>query len=126
VGLWFLPFVIIPILELALFIAVGDRIGVWNLVAIIVVTGFIGAWVASRQGSTVWFEARRKLDQGGFPGAELAHGAMVLVGAALLITPGFLTDVIGFLLMIPAVRDVLRRWGMRRFSRRLGIIDIEP
>jgi len=120
------PFVLVPILEIILFVVVGQRIGIWPLVLVIVVTGVLGAVIARRQGAGVLLAARKRLAGGEFPGPELAHGAMVLVGGVLLITPGFVTDVIGFLLMVPAVRESLRRWGKRRLRGRFRVIEIEP
>ena len=117
-------FVGVPVLEVIVFIVVGGRIGLLNVLALILVTGVVGAFVASRQGMAVWRDAQIQMAQGAFPGRELAHGAMVLAGAMLLITPGFVTDVVGFLLMVPVVREALRRWGKRRFSPRTGIIDV--
>ena len=121
----FAVFIGIPILEVAVFVAVGGEIGILNVLALILVTGVVGAFVASRQGVAVWRDAQIQLAQGAFPGRELAHGAMVLAGAMLLITPGFVTDVVGFLLMVPVVREVVRRWGARRFRAGTGIVDID-
>ncbi len=123
-GLFFLAFLAVPIAEIALFIVVGERIGLLYTLALIAVTAVIGAYLVSRQGRGVWARAQRQLAAGAFPGPELAHGAMVLFGGALLLTPGFLTDTIGFSLMVPLVRERLRRWGMRRFSSRVDIIDL--
>ncbi len=120
----FVVFIGIPILEVVVFIAVGGRIGLLNVLALILVTGVLGAIIASRQGMSVWRKAQIQIAQGAFPGRELAHGAMVLAGALLLITPGFVTDGVGFLLMVPAVREALRRWGSGRFGARSGVIDI--
>ena len=121
---FFAVFIGVPILEVIGFVTVGNRIGLLNVLALILVTGVVGAFVASRQGMTVWRDAQLQLAQGALPARELAHGAMVLAGAMLLITPGFVTDVVGFLLMVPVVREAIRRWGARRFTPRTGIIDI--
>lgn len=118
------PFVLIPLIEVLLFVWVGGRIGLLNVVLLVIATGIIGATVAGRQGGAVWLQAQRALAEGRFPGREIAHGAMVLVGGALLLTPGFLTDVVGFLLMVPVVREGIRTRGQRRFQRRMGIIDL--
>ena len=120
----FAVFIGVPVLEVAVFILVGGRIGLGNVLALILVTGVLGAVVASRQGMAVWRDAQVQMASGSFPGRELAHGAMVLAGATLLITPGFVTDGVGFLLMVPVVRESVRRWGARRFRARSGIIDI--
>lgn len=124
VGLLVIPFVLIPLIEVALFIVIGGRIGLLNVVLLVIVTGIVGATAAARQGGSVWLQGQQALSDGRFPGREMAHGAMVLVGGALLLTPGFLTDIVGFLLMVPVVREWLRKWGQRRFERRVGIIDL--
>ena len=123
-GFLFVPFVLIPLVEIAAFVVVGGRIGALNVVLLVVATGVVGAIVAGRQGSAVWAQAQLALAEGRFPGREIAHGAMVLVGGVLLITPGFVTDVVGFLLMVPVFREALRRWGARRFQHRAGIVDL--
>lgn len=117
-------FVIVPVVEVLLFVVVGDRIGLGSTMLVVLGTGVLGAFVATHQGTAVWRELRTELVAGRFPGRQLAHGAMVLVGGALLLTPGFLTDIVGFGLMVPPLREVVRRWGARRFAVRSGIIDL--
>ena len=123
-GLLLAVFVGMPLLEIVVFVTVGGRIGLLNVVLLVVATGIIGATVASRQGSAVFRRAQVAMREGRFPGREIAHGAMVLVGGVLLITPGFITDGVGFLLMVPPVREALTRWGRRRFQVQTGTIDI--
>ena len=108
-------FLIIPIIEVLLFIAVGARIGVVATVGLVVLTALIGAALVARQGRTTLSEAQADLYDGRFPARPLAHGVMILVAGALLLTPGFLTDAIGFALLVPGVREVLRRWAVARF-----------
>ncbi len=115
-GVIALPFVLIPLLEIVVFVLVGERVGVWPLVGLIVLTGFAGAYIARSQGLAVWSQAQAALAAGRFPGKEMAHGAMVLAGAVLLVTPGFVTDGVGLLLMVPALRESLRRWARNRYS----------
>lgn len=103
-----LLFVGLPVAELAILVAVGDRIGLAWTLGLIALTGVVGARVAYQQGRAVWVAFRDRLNSGQMPGAELAHGAMVLVGAAFLLTPGFLTDTVGFLLMVPWIRELIR------------------
>ncbi len=119
-GFLALPFVVVPLLEIVVFVYVGGRIGVGSLVALVVLTGVMGFAIARYQGFAVWVQAQQALRRGAFPGKELAHGAMVLVGAVLLVTPGFVTDGVGFLLMVPAVREAVRRWASRRFRGRVA------
>ena len=116
-------FLTVPILELLLFIYVEGRMGLGRLLVGIVLTAVLGAFLVRRQGLVVWLRLREDLMAGLMPGRHLVHGALVLVGGALLLTPGFLTDAVGFALMIPIVREALRRAGARYFQRRIIIIE---
>ena len=116
-------FLTVPILELLLFIYVEGRIGLARLLIAIVVTAVLGALLVRQQGFVVLSRLRADLSAGVMPGRQLVHGALVLVGGALLLTPGFLTDAVGFALMIPSVREGLRRLGSRSFRRRTIIIE---
>ena len=116
-------FLTVPILELLLFIYVEGRIGLARLLIAIVVTAVLGALLVRQQGFVVLSRLRADLSAGVMPGRQLVHGALVLIGGALLLTPGFLTDAVGFALMIPSVREGLRRLGSRSFRRRTIIIE---
>ncbi len=121
-ALFGLAFLVVPVVELLLFIWVQDRIGLgWTLLGI-VITAIIGAGLVRRQGMAVWSRFQSELVEGGMPARQLAHGAMVLVGGALLLTPGFLTDAIGLALMVPAIREFVRRAGLRIIERRAIVI----
>lgn len=113
-----LLFVGLPLAEMALLIWVGGRIGLGLTLGIVIVTGIAGASLVKRQGLAVWRSAQERLATGALPTSELAHGAMLLVSGAFLLTPGFITDVVGFSLLIPAVREWLRRRFGQRFTRR--------
>lgn len=121
-ALFGLAFLVVPIVELLLFIWVQDRIGLgWTLLGI-VITAIIGAGLVRRQGMAVWSRFQSEMVEGGMPARQLAHGAMVLVGGALLLTPGFLTDAIGLALMVPAIREFVRRAGLRIIERRAIVV----
>jgi len=121
-ALFGLAFLVVPVVELLLFIWVQDRIGLgWTLLGI-VITAIIGAGLVRRQGMAVWSRFQSELVEGGMPARQLAHGAMVLVGGALLLTPGFLTDAIGLALMVPAIREFVRRAGLRIIERRAVVV----
>lgn len=109
-------FVGVPVVEIALFIVVGRQIGVLPTIGIVLLTAMLGASLVSRQGRGAMRDVRDELAAGRFPGPQLAHGAMILVAGALLLTPGFLTDATGFALLVPAVREGLRRWAVRRYG----------
>ena len=111
-------FVAVSVVELLVLAAVEDRIGLGPTLAIILFTGILGASLVRSQGFSVFSQVRRQMNQGTFPGRELAHGALVLVGGAFLLTPGFITDALGFALMVPAFREVVRVRGMRFLKRR--------
>ena len=121
-ALFGLTFLIVPIVELLLFIWIQDRIGLGPTLLGIVVTAIIGASLVRRQGFAVWSRFQSELSAGGLPGQQITHGAMVLIGGALLLTPGYLTDAVGFLLMVPGVREVVRRVGGRFLANRITII----
>lgn len=111
-------FVTVSVVELLVLAAVEDRIGLGPTLVIILFTGVLGASLVRSQGFGVFERARTQMSQGMFPGRELAHGAMVLIGGALLLTPGFLTDTLGFALMVPTFRELVRRRGTRFVQRR--------
>lgn len=116
-------FVVVPIVEIALFITLGERIGFWPTLAIVVATAFVGAALVSRQGRGALASVQGEFARGRFPGRELAHAGMILVAGALLVTPGFLTDAIGFSLLVPAVREALRRLALRRWQPDVIVIE---
>jgi UPF0716 protein FxsA len=113
----FALFLVTPVVEIVVLLYVGRRIGVLETAALVVATAMIGAALVSRQGRDTLAAIREEFQQGSFPAAPLAHGAMILVAGAFLITPGFVTDAAGFSLLVPAVRERIRRWGARRYGR---------
>ena len=100
----FLAFLIIPLIEIALFIQVGGAIGLWPTLAIVVITAVIGAWLVRAQGLMAMGRLRSSFSRLEDPAEPLAHAAMILVAGALLLTPGFFTDTVGFALLMPPVR----------------------
>lgn len=122
-----LLFLLTPVVELALLIKLGELIGFWYTIALILVTGVTGSYLARREGLSVWRQFNRRLAQGGLPGKELVDGVIVLVAGALLITPGVLTDVVGFVGLIPLTRALIRKAVMKRAQRALdrGAVHIQ-
>tara|TARA_R110002096_G_scaffold52222_21_gene136280 strand:+ start:265 stop:765 length:501 start_codon:yes stop_codon:yes gene_type:complete len=103
--MWLLiAFIAVPLIEIGLFIQVGGWLTLWPTLAIVLGTGILGTWLVRQQGLRVLEELRGSLRDMRDPLSPLAHGAMILFAGALLLTPGFFTDAVGFLLMIPAVR----------------------
>ena len=110
-----LLFTTLPLLELALLLWIGARIGVWPTVALILLTGVLGASLARYQGLATWSRFHRAMEAGRFPGKELLEGLLILVAGAVLLTPGVLTDAAGFLILTPPAR----RWLVARIGERL-------
>ena len=102
-----LLFIGIPLLEITLFIQVGGAIGLGWTLAIVILTAILGAWMVRTQGTQAMANLRGSFSQLQDPTEHLAHGAMILFSGALLLTPGFFTDFIGFALLIPAVRTAV-------------------
>lgn len=100
----FLAFLLVPIIEIALFIQVGGLIGLWPTLAIVVLTAVLGTVLVRTQGRMALGQLQRSFAELDDPTEPLAHGAMILLSGALLLTPGFFTDAIGFALLIPGVR----------------------
>ncbi len=114
----FVLFLAIPLIEIALFIQVGGLIGLWPTLAIVVLTAFLGTWMIRAQGVMALDRLRASLNELRDPTEPLAHGAMILIAGALLLTPGFFTDAIGFALLIPPVRSAVYAYLRRRMAVR--------
>jgi UPF0716 protein FxsA len=104
-------FILIPIIEIALFIKVGGFIGLWPTLAIVIMTAVIGTNMLRTQGLSTLARLQSSLQTGENPIDPIVHGALILLSGVLLLTPGFFTDGIGFLLLIPPVRTALIKWG---------------
>jgi UPF0716 protein FxsA len=112
-------FVLVPLAELAVLIAVGDWIGLVPTLVLLLVVSLTGAWLAKREGLAAWRRFQQALAEGRMPTVEVADGAMILLAGALLLTPGFLSDVVGVLLLLPPTRAMARRLAPRLAQRRL-------
>ena len=119
----FLLFTLVPALELYLLIAIGSRIGATTTIALVILTGIVGAGLAKAQGFLVLQKIQHNLANGQMPALNLTHGAFVLVGGLLLLTPGFLTDVIGFSFLLPFTRYVYIGMLQNYFKRRIQNSD---
>jgi len=117
VGQLLLLFVVTPAIELALLIEIGSRFGTLHTLALIAITGVVGATLARHQGLRVLREVQAEIAAGRIPAGSLVDGAIILFAGALLMTPGVLTDAFGFACLIPAFRGVLKRLLQRRFDR---------
>jgi len=109
-------FTVLPALELAILINIGTRIGAATTIMIIIMTGIWGAYLARLQGFIIMKKIQANLDRGQMPSAELLDGLMVLVGGIVLLTPGFITDVLGLFLLIPLTRSIIKKLLQRKFE----------
>jgi UPF0716 protein FxsA len=114
-------FIAVPIAELAVIIQVGQAIGVWWTIAILVADSILGSLLMRSQGRAVWRRFNAALQAGRAPAREVADGVLVILGGALLLTPGFLTDVFGLLFLLPPTRAAIRRVFLRQAMRRMTV-----
>lgn len=112
----FLLFIIIPIIEITVLIQVGQAIGAWYTVGLVLLSAFIGVNMLRHQGLSTLARAQQRMNQGEVPGQEMVEGIVLAVGGALLVTPGFVTDVIGFSCLIPGVRRGVVKALLGRFT----------
>ena len=106
---------VVPIAELYVIFQVAGVIGGWNTLALLVLESLIGAWLLKRQGRGALRRVAQALDEGRVPGRELVDGFLLVLAGVLMITPGFLTDIVGFLLLLPPTRSLVRGVLIRRF-----------
>ena len=121
-----LIFIVVPIAELALLIQVGQTIGVWWTIAILIADSILGSVLMRSQGRAAWRRFNDALRAGRVPAREVIDGALVIFGGALLLTPGFLTDILGLVLLLPPTRAVVRAVLLRRFAHRLVVSATAP
>ncbi len=119
IGRLVLLFLLTPALELGLLIQVDKLIGFWPTIGLIITTGIVGSYLARREGLNTWRRLNERLNAGDLPGKELIDGMIILVAGALLVTPGVLTDAIGFLGLLPPTRALIRRLIVRRFRSKV-------
>ena len=110
---------LLPIIEIVVIVAVGEAIGGWPTFLLIVATSLLGAWLIRREGAKAWRALDQAVRSGRMPTREIADGIVVLVGGGLLLVPGFVTDVVGLVLVLPFVRPVARNLLAAVISRRL-------
>jgi UPF0716 protein FxsA len=115
-------FIGVPFAEIYLLLQVGHAIGVVNTLGLLILISVVGAWLAKREGLGVLRRMQRSIDSGRVPGTELVDGFLILLAGALMLTPGFLTDILAILLLLPPVRAVVRRELRRRVARRIDIL----
>jgi len=104
-----LLFVVVPLVEIYVIIQVGQAIGPWWTILLLVVDSIVGTWLVRREGGRAWRALRDPLDSGRMPSRELADGALILAGGTPMLAPGFVTDALGILMILPLTRPVFRR-----------------
>ena len=114
----FLVFIIIPIIEISIFITIGTNIGILNTIAIILITALVGIFLVRRQGIKLLFDAQKNLSQGIMPTEEIKGGIFLLISGLLLITPGFFTDCIGFAFFLKPVQNLVALQAKKYFNSR--------
>ena len=114
----FLAFTIIPIIEIYLLIEIGSMFGALTAVALVILTGFLGAFLARMQGMQTLYRIQESLREGRMPSGELLDALLIGIAGLVLLTPGFLTDSAGFLLLIPATRNSIKYWLRRQIELR--------
>ena len=115
-------FTVVPLIELALLIKLGQLTGTATTIAIVILTGVIGAGLARREGFKTWSRIQHNISQGISPADDMVDGLLILVAGAVLITPGLLTDTLGFALLIPPLRRIFRKKLSDHFQRRMVIM----
>jgi UPF0716 protein FxsA len=116
-----LLFILVPIAELALFITLGEKLGLLNTLAVIVATGVLGAALTKSQGFRAIQRFQAAMAEGRVPHHEIVDGLLILLAGAVLLTPGFLTDTVGFLLLVPPARAVVRKYLAARVSAKISV-----
>jgi UPF0716 protein FxsA len=114
-----LALLVVPVAEIFVIIQVGQVIGGWPTVALLLAESVLGAWLIKREGRRAWRALQSSFQTGKMPGRELADAALVLIGGTLLLTPGFITDIFGFFFVLPFTRPLARRAMTTFFGRRL-------
>src|SRR4051794_19471548 len=108
-------FIVVPIAELYVIIQVGQAIGIWPTLFLLLADALLGSFLLKHQGRGAWRRFNEALAQRRFPGKEVVDGLLIVVGGTLLLTPGFLTDIVGIFLLVPPTRAITRR-VLRRFT----------
>ena len=118
-------FLLVPVIEIAVIVQVGQLIGVWWTVALLVLESLLGAIVVKREGGRAWENLRRTVNEGRMPDVQLLDAALIVIGGTLLLTPGFVTDVFGFACVLPFTRPAVRRlalWLLLRRTERVRLV----
>lgn len=119
-----LLFITVPLIELYLLLQLASATSAGATFLLVIITGIIGSWLAKREGVIAWHKFHAALAEGRMPSREIQDGLMIVFAAALLLTPGILTDLVGFLMLVPLGRDLIRKFVLSRFSRGFGSVQV--
>lgn len=111
-----LLFVGLPLVEMMILVKLGQEIGFWPTIFLVIATGVAGAALARAQGLWVWIQIQQELQMGKIPGDKLVDGLLILIGGIVLLTPGLLTDLFGLALLVPFTRDMIKRWLQQKLK----------
>ena len=115
----FLAFIFIPIIEISIFITIGSKIGILNTISIILLTAIVGIYFVRRQGISLLFDAQRNMRDGIFPTQAIKGAIFLLISGLLLITPGFFTDIIGFLMFFTQIQKIISKMAYNYFKSKI-------
>lgn len=115
-----LLFITVPLVELYLLLQLADFTGAGPTFLLVIITGIIGSWLAKREGLIAWQKFQLALAEGRMPSREIQDGLMIVFSAALLLTPGLLTDIVGFVMLVPVGRNLIRKFVLSRLFRGFG------
>lgn len=122
-------FIIVPLLELALLIEVGKYLGVWNTIALVLITAIAGAMMMQLEGIKVWSDLQQDLMSMRMPTDNIINGVLILIGGIVLLTPGIITDIIGITLLVPFTRSIYRKLLKKKFEHKVrrgaNIVEIK-
>ena len=113
----FLAFTLVPFVEIYILIKIGSYIGALNTVVVVILTGLLGALLARYQGLRTALRVRESLQRGEIPGSEMLDALLILLAGIVLLTPGFLTDIAGIMLLVPRTRSLFKQWIRRKLTR---------
>ena len=116
-----LLFIVVPVVEIYVLIQIGQTIGAWWTVLLLIADGFLGSFLVKREGGRAWSALQEALREQRMPARELADGALILIGGTLLLTPGFISDLAGLFCIVPLTRPLARRGLTRFLTRRLAV-----
>lgn len=111
-----LLFIAVPLIEVLILIQLGSLYGFWPTIFLVIGTGILGAYLAKIYGLTIWYKIQEDLAAGRMPADKLIDGLLVLIGGVVLLTPGLLTDILGFMLLIPLTRNFFKRFARSKFK----------